>query len=115
VQLVELQDMWNEFEERDIHVIAIAQEDTDLESHGRFPRGFDGPVPFDIVADLKREATLGYDRTTAYLIDKRGIVRQVFPTIIHARPSWKAVLHEADRILAQPSGGTSAAEAGAGK
>jgi len=94
--------MWTEFEQRDIHVIAIAQEDTDLDSHGRFPRSFEHPVPFDIVADLNREATHAYDRTTAYLIDKRGIVRQIFPTIIHARPSWEAVLREADRILAAP-------------
>lgn len=91
--------MWSEFEKRGIHVIALAQEDTDLASHGKMPAGFDPPVPFDIVADLNRQDTPSYDRTTAYLIDKNGIVRQVFPTIIHARPSWKAILNEADRLL----------------
>ena len=91
--------MWSEFEKRDIHVIAIAQEDTDLESHGKFPQSFDPPAPFDIVADLGREGTESYDRTTTYFIDKKGVVRQVFPTIIHARPSWKAVLSEVDRLL----------------
>ena len=91
--------MWSEFESRDIAVIAIAQEDKDLESHGKFlaPFGEDGP-PFEIVADLNREQTIAYDRTTAYLIDKQGVVRQVFPMLIHHRATWKAILHEADRL-----------------
>ena len=112
MQLVQLQNMWDEFEKRDIHVIAVSQEDTDLASHGKFPQSFDPPPAFDIVADLARAATLPYDRTTAYLIDKKGIVRQVFPTIIHARPSWEAVLHETDRILSEPAA-TSTREAAA--
>ena len=35
---------------------------------------------------------------TAYLIDKTGIVRQIFPMKIHQRPSWKAVLREVDAL-----------------
>ena len=27
-------------------------------------------------------------------------MRQVFPTLIHARPSWEAILAEADRLMA---------------
>lgn len=92
--------MYDEFTKRDTVVIAIAQEDTDLESHGKFLKKFgsSGP-PFDIVADLNRKRTKRYDRTTTYLIDKTGVVRQVFPMLIHARPSWKAILGEMDRIL----------------
>ena len=92
--------MYDEFTKRDTVVIAIAQEDTDLKSHGRFLKKFgsSGP-PFDIVADLNREKTKRYERTTAYLIDKTGVVRQVFPMLIHSRPSWKAILGEVDRIL----------------
>ena len=55
---------------------------------------------FDVVADLNREQTLEYDRTTAYLIDKQGVVRQIFPMIIHARPSWEVVLDEVQRLPA---------------
>ena len=91
--------MWSEFESRDITVIVIAQEDKELESHGKFLARFgeDGP-PFEIVADLNRERTIAYDRTTTYLIDRDGVVRQVFPMLIHHRAAWQAILHEADRL-----------------
>ena len=51
------------------------------------------------MADLERAQTSGYDRVTAYLIDREGIVRQVFPMIIRSRPSWEALLEESRRIL----------------
>ncbi len=90
--------MYGEFEEHDTVVIAIAQEDTDLKSHGNMRKKFGSGPPFDLVADLKRKNTTRYDRTTAYLIDKKGIVRQVFPMLIHTRPSWRAILNEVDRM-----------------
>jgi hypothetical protein len=90
--------MYDAFTKRDAVVIAVAQEDTDIESHGQFLRKFPSAPPFDIVADIGRKATPRYDRTTAYLIDKRGIVRQVFPMLIHSRPTMSALLHEVDRI-----------------
>ena len=90
--------MYGEFEKRKTVVIAIAQEDTDLESHGKFLKKFKTKPPFDIVADLNREKTESYDRTTAYLIDRKGIVRQIFPMLIHERASWKAMLHEIDKL-----------------
>ena len=92
--------MYDEFTKRDTVVIAIAQEDKDLESHGKFLTHFKTPPPFDIVADVSRRSTKKYDRTTAYLIDKEGVVRQVFPMLIHHRASWRAVLREVDRINA---------------
>ncbi len=92
--------MYDEFTKRDTVVIAIAQEDTDLESHGKFLRKFSSPPPFDIVADIGRKGAPRYDRTTAYLIDKQGVVRQVFPMLIHSRPTMSALVHEVDRITA---------------
>jgi len=95
--------MYDEFEKRNTVVIAVSQEDTDLVSHAKFLKRFEKTPRFDIVADINREKTRRYDRTTAYLIDKKGIVRQVFPMIIHERAPWWAVLHEMDRLLDEPS------------
>jgi alkyl hydroperoxide reductase subunit AhpC len=92
--------MYREFEKRDTVVIAVAQEDKDLKSHGRMLSAFGGKPPFDVVADLDREKTQSYDRTTSYLIDKRGIVREIFPALIHTRPTWKAVLNRIDALNA---------------
>ena len=90
--------MYSQFEKRDTVVIAVSQEDTSLETHGNFLNGFEEPVPFDIVADLNREKTPMYDRTTAYLIDKQGVIRQVFPMLIHHRASWPAIVSEIDAL-----------------
>jgi alkyl hydroperoxide reductase subunit AhpC len=92
--------MYGEFKKRKTTVIAIAQEDKNLESHGKFLKSFKGDIPFAIVADLNREKTPKYDRTTAYLIDRKGIVRQIFPMLIHERASWQAILHEIDKLTA---------------
>lgn len=93
-----MQKTYDAFEKLDTAVIAVSQEDTDLKSHGQFLRKFKSPPPFDIVADLNRKATKRYDRTTAYLIDKMGVVRQVFPMLIHSRASWQAILHEVEGL-----------------
>ena len=55
---------------------------------------FDGNPSFELVADLDRKGTPGYDRTAVYLIDRDGVVRQVFPATIRNRPDWAAVLNE---------------------
>ena len=80
-------------------VIALAQEDTSLESHAKMLSSFEGGPRFPVVADLNREVTHAYDRTSATLIDTRGKVRQVFPMLIHNRPTWRAILDEMDRVL----------------
>ena len=83
--------MYDAFEARDTVVIAIAQEDKDLKSHGQFLKKFEQTPPFDIVADIGRKQTERYDRTTSYLIDKQGMVREIFPATVYLRPNWLAV------------------------
>ena len=90
--------MYDEFTSRDTIAIAVSQEDKDLESAADFLKHFNPAAPFDILADPQRSKTPRYDRTTAYLIDKQGIVRQIFPMLIHHRANWKAILGEVDRI-----------------
>lgn len=97
-----MQKLYDEFEKRDTTVIAIAQEDKDLKSHGKMAKKIRPAPRMNIVADLNRQDTLEYDRTTMYLIDKKGVVRQIFPMMTHMRPTWFAVLNEIDRLgLAQ--------------
>lgn len=97
-----MQEIYDEFDKRDTVVIAVAQEDKELKQHGQMAARIKPKPRFDIVADLDRMDTTRYDRTTAYLIDKTGRVRQIFPMLIHARPSWQAVLSEIDRLAAAP-------------
>ena len=93
--------MYDEFEKRDTIVIAISHEDASLEdASGMAKIGAKGKIPFDIVADVDRAQTPRYDRTTAYLIDRQGIVRQIFPMVIHVRPSWAAFLGDIDKLNA---------------
>ncbi len=91
--------MYDEFESLHVQVIAVAQEDKDLESHAKMRRRFEPAPRFEIVADLKREDTGRYERTSTYLIDRKGIVRQVFPQLVHFRASWDAILPELRRQL----------------
>lgn len=94
-----MQDLYDDLEAMDTIAIAISQEDTTLEDHGQMAaRALDSAPRFPLVADLSHEHAPEYDRTTAYLIDKQGKVRQIFPMIIHARPSWEIVLKEVDRL-----------------
>ncbi len=96
---MELQNTYDELESRDTVVIAIAQEDETLEQFARFQSsGFDPAPRFELAADLNREHSKAYDRTTAYLIDEKGIVRQVFPMLIHFRATWKTILGEIDAL-----------------
>lgn len=90
--------MYDEFTGRDTIAIAVSQEDKNLDSAAGFLKHFKPAPPFDILADFERSKTPRYDRTTAYLIDKKGVVRQIFPMLIHHRANWKAILGEVDRI-----------------
>ena len=93
-----MQKVYDEFTQRDTVVIAVAQEDTGMKSHRKMYDSFESPPPFHIVGDFNHKKTKLYKRTTAYLIDKEGIVRQIFPMKIHQRPSWKAILREVDAL-----------------
>ncbi len=85
-------------EELDAVAVAVSQEDTELEAFAKMPKRLGDRL--QILADLKREKTPFLDRTTAYLVDKEGIVRQIFPMIIHARPSWDVVIDELKKMNA---------------
>ena len=90
--------MYAGFEDADTVVIAVAQEDKDLESHGKFLQRFESLPPFEIVADLGRADTDQYKRTCTYFIDRQGVVRQIFPQTIHYRVDWSAILAEVQRM-----------------
>ncbi len=90
--------MYDEFTKRDTVVIAVSQEDKAWESAKLILKHFKKSPPFDIVADVNKEKTPRYERTTIYYIDKQGIVRQIFPMLIHMRPNWESILHEIDRL-----------------
>lgn len=94
-----MQTDYDEFTKRKTAVIAISQEDKSLATAAKFLKHFgdDGPR-FTIAADVNREKTGRFRRTTSYLIDKRGVVREIFPATIHKRPNWSAVWHRIDDL-----------------
>ena len=94
-----MQNTYDQFEALDTVVIAVAQEDKDLESHGRFYDHFKPEPRFLLAADLDRSDTGRYERTSTYLIDKQGVVRQIFPQMIHYRADWRAILNEVARLV----------------
>jgi hypothetical protein len=100
VQLGELQEIWGEFEERGVQVLAIAKETGDLseleKTAARFP-----DRPFVLLGAVEGRGVERYARTTGYLLDSDGIVKQVFPMETYNRPRWWAVLHEIDRIFGE--------------
>lgn len=92
--------MYSRFDALDIMVVAVAQEDKDLESHGKMTAQFPDR-PFEIVADMDRAGTERYERTSTYLIDREGIVRQVFPQVIHYRADWETIITECERLFGE--------------
>ena len=94
---MELRDLYERFEALGARVVAISQEDEDLSLAVRMAESVE--PPFDLLFDLERRESTAFDRTTAYLIDEGGVVREIFPMIIHARPSWEVVLGELERRI----------------
>lgn len=90
--------MQSDFAARGIHVAAVSQEDTDLAKSGQIASKISGDLWFDLLADLNRERSGKYDRTTSYLIDAKGIVRQVYPQMVRRRVDWHSVLADVDRL-----------------
>lgn len=103
--------MYDELEQRDTVVVALSQEDVEFGKAAEMASRFQPKPRFEMVHDLERKESLAFDRTTAYMIDKEGVVREIFPMIIHSRPSWQIVVKELDKML----GKKEAMEAGAGK
>ncbi len=91
--------MYDRVEALDMVVIAIAQEDSDIESHGKFHTNFKPEPKFELAADFDRAETGRYERTSTYVIGKDGKIKQVFPQLVHFRANWDAVLREAERVL----------------
>ncbi len=90
---------YGEFDKRGAVVVAIAQEDKDLESHGKILKKIRASDPqFIIAADIGHTTTTAFDRTSVYLIDKDGVVRQIFPMLIHERASWEPVWRAMDEL-----------------
>ena len=98
VQLGELQEIYQEFEKRGITVIGLANEEKSLYEHKKTIEKFEG-AGFELVADINRRKTKMLERTTAYLVDKKGIIRQIFPMEIYNRPQWWPILNEIDRLF----------------
>ena len=114
VQLVQLQDMWSEFERRGVEVIAIAKETGDLSELADTARRFD-QRPFHIAGAVEGKGVERYERTTGYLIDPDGTVVEVFPMETYNRPSWWAVLNAVDAWDAQQRQAEEAAQRAGGE
>ena len=107
MQLGQLQKAYGEFEKRGVDVVALSQEDRSVEAAGGMAKKFADGTKFGLLADVDRKITTFLDRTTAYLIDEKGVVVQVFPMVIHVRPSWGAFLSEIDRWREKKEAGRS--------
>jgi len=90
--------MQDAFASRGFSIVALSQEDKDLKSAQRFLKGWKPEPEFPIAADFGRAVTAPYDRTSAYLIDDKGVVRQVFPMLIHMRATARSIIREIDRL-----------------
>ena len=100
-QLGELQGLVGEFRQRRVQVVAVSTEETTMRAHRGVLAQLEGEPSFPILADLQRAKTAAYERTSAYFIDRRGRIRQIFPMEIYARPPWWAILNEIDRLRAE--------------
>ena len=102
LQLGELQTLVDEFDARDTVVVTIANEEESLDASLAIRNHLGGEDPrFVSLVDLADITSESMERTTAYLVDGAGKVRQVFPMEIYSRPSWWAILNEIDTILAE--------------
>lgn len=99
-QLGELSGRFDEFSERGVTVVAIAQEDESMDMMWTMLDALGGEVPFELATDLRRAATPRYDRLTTYLLDPAGSVLEIFP--VHQRMwlPWDAVLERVDELEA---------------
>ena len=88
--------MLAEWAARGIGVVAVSQEDPDLERARTFVGTFAEAPAFPLLADVNRVQTGALDRTSATLIDGDGVIRQLFPMMAHMRASAACLLREVD-------------------
>lgn len=81
-----------------MRIVGLGQEDESLESARQILDSLSPRPSFPIAADIARSATGSYDRTTAYLVDRSGSVRQIFPMMTHMRATARVLLKEIDRL-----------------
>lgn len=98
LQLVKLQEMYGEFEKRDTVVLAIANEEQTLAANVKIRDHLGGDPHFLNAVDLGFSSRDRFERTTSYLVDKEGVVRQVFPMEVYQRAPWWALLKEVDKL-----------------
>ncbi|MEQ8767007.1 MAG: hypothetical protein RL885_24045 [Planctomycetota bacterium] len=98
---MKLPEIWSELSAHGAFAVAVAQEDKSLEEHAKFYANFGDDRPFAIVADLEGVTLESYRRTTTYLIDRSGIVREIFPGSVRLRPSWLAIRNRFAEIEAE--------------
>ncbi len=93
-----MQERYDDFEKLDTKVVAVAQEDKDLASHAKFLKHFDPSPRFKVTADIEGKTKGRYHQTSAYLIDKSGYIREIFPMMIHHRASWDTILKRIEAV-----------------
>jgi len=98
LQLGELHEMSEELASRELEVIALSNEEAEIGAHRKVLSHFDSTPSFPLLADISYETTRSYERTTAYYIDPKGKIAQVFPMEIYNRPPWHALFNEIDRL-----------------
>ncbi len=91
--------------------MAISQEDDELAAAEGMAAKLGGDLPFEMGFDLERRVTTAYDRVTAYLIDRDGIVQQIYPMTVRARPSSVILLKDALALAARQRAADAAAAA----
>ena len=94
---MQLQSEIGRFEELGVAVVAVSQEEKDLSKAPQMARQTGASFP--VVHDVNRATAPQLDRTNAYFLDAKGVVRQVFPMSAYLRPSTALVLDEIERIL----------------
>lgn len=94
---MELQQSLPDFTARGVAVLAISQEDPDLEQAPGILDGLDATPTYPVLIDIDRKAAPRLDRTTAYLVNREGKVTQVFPMMTHMRATARTLLGETDR------------------
>ena len=86
-----------EFEALGISVVALSQEDDDVEGFRKIGSTLKD-LPFSVVGDVDRRTLPQLERTAAYYTGRDGKVLQVFPMETYRRAELGAIRHEILRL-----------------